>query len=64
MIKAQEAQTKALTTSLSFVGKQKFKNNDEVEEEFIIEKVLDKRVDSAGKVKYFVKWNIFSAFRF
>ena len=33
--------------------------NDDDDDEFIIEKVLDKHVDSNGKVKYFVKWEAF-----
>ena len=31
-------------------------SDDEVEEEYVVEKVVDKRINRSGKVEYLLKW--------
>ena len=38
-----------------------FKDNDDYEEEeYIVEKILDKRIAKKGKVEYLIKWKTFN----
>lgn len=54
--KAGVVQGKKRRGSVSVPKKKKAKGNSSDQDEYAVEKIVDKKVDKDGRVEYFIKW--------